>query len=345
MAQRRREWRILQAAKKEAVLAVDLYNRPGADRSLQAFIVHMGIAWLYLAQAILTRDGVDFTYRDGTKPILVDGEPKTWELARAITHIYPNSNDPVRRNLEFFLRFRNKIEHRHSPMVEAVIAGRAQSYIINFEEKVVTEFGKAESLGQALRLPVFLTTLTDDAVAAVKRAYSLLPTHIRAFLTDYDKELPEEVRNHPSYEFRLLLIPKTSSKGQADAAIEFVKLADLTPEQKEKLDESLVIIRDRQVGVSHKGNLRPKAVAALVQSRIPWKFSAAPQHSGAVQYFKIKPQSGAERSATDPTYCLFDEAHNDYVYTPAWVEKLTRELATDGGYRAVFGRDPVPKPG
>ena len=94
MSPRRRELRILQAAKKEAILAVDLYNRPGADRSLQAFIVHMGIAWLYLAQAILTRDGVDFTYRDGTRPILVDGDPKTWELARAITHLsaYPVSS-------------------------------------------------------------------------------------------------------------------------------------------------------------------------------------------------------------------------------------------------------------
>jgi Protein of unknown function (DUF3644) len=344
MAPRRRELRILQAAKKEAILAVDLYNRPGADRSLQAFIVHMGIAWLYLAQAILTRDGVDFTYRDGTRPILVDGEPKTWELARAITHLYPNSNDPVRRNVEFFLRLRNKIEHRHSQMLEAVVAGRAQSYIVNFEEKVVAEFGRGESLGQALRLPVFLTSLSDDAVAAVKKAFLLLPAQIRTFIVDYDNELPADVRNHPAYEFRLLLIPKTTSKSHADAAIEFVKLADLTSEQREKLDESLVIIRDRQVGVSHKGNLRPKAVAAAVQARIPWKFSATPQHSGAVTHYGIKPQAGADKTATDTTYCLFDEAHDDFVYTPAWVEKLARELATDDGYRTVFGRDPIPKP-
>jgi len=41
---RRREWHILQAAKHEATLAVDLYNRPAQDRSLEAFVVHMNIA-------------------------------------------------------------------------------------------------------------------------------------------------------------------------------------------------------------------------------------------------------------------------------------------------------------
>jgi hypothetical protein len=34
MPARRREWHILQAAKQEATLAVDLYNRPAQDRSL-----------------------------------------------------------------------------------------------------------------------------------------------------------------------------------------------------------------------------------------------------------------------------------------------------------------------
>ena len=39
------------ASKQEAVLAVRLYNDPGRERTLESFIVHMHIAWLYAFQA------------------------------------------------------------------------------------------------------------------------------------------------------------------------------------------------------------------------------------------------------------------------------------------------------
>jgi hypothetical protein len=43
--------------------------------------------------------------------------------------------------------------------------------------------------------------------------------------------------------------------------------------------------------------------------------------------------------AADTRYCMYD-----YVFTSAWVEKLIREPQTGDGYRAVFGKEPVPKP-
>jgi hypothetical protein len=30
---------------------------------------------------------------------------------------------------------------------------------------------------------------------------------------------------------------------------------------------------------------------------------------------------------TDTRYCVWDEPHNDYLYTDAWVRKLVRDLA------------------
>jgi len=89
--------------------------------------------------------------------------------------------------------------------------------------RTVSRVGQVESLGQALRLPVFLTTLTEDSVAAVKNAYELLPSRVRAFIEEYDQEIPQGVKDHPAYEFRVYLIPKTSSEKEADAAVEFVK--------------------------------------------------------------------------------------------------------------------------
>ena len=109
-------WHQLQAGKQEALLAVDLYNRPGEDRRLEAFVVHMQIAWLYLAHARFGRDKVDYRYREreGVRRIRgSDGEFRTWDLPCCLKEVFPAPNDPVRRNVEFFVSLRNRIEHRY----------------------------------------------------------------------------------------------------------------------------------------------------------------------------------------------------------------------------------------
>src|SRR3954471_7740425 len=98
---------IVDASRDEAQLAVRLYNDPAETRSFEGFVVHMHLAWLYLLQAELTRDGVDFRYRRQDNPRLlerVDGEPKRWELARCVEHRWSEEKDPVRANLRFFVR-------------------------------------------------------------------------------------------------------------------------------------------------------------------------------------------------------------------------------------------------
>ena len=47
MARRPHWWHHLQASKQEALLAVDLYNQSRRERRLEAFVVHMHMAWLY----------------------------------------------------------------------------------------------------------------------------------------------------------------------------------------------------------------------------------------------------------------------------------------------------------
>jgi hypothetical protein len=238
------------------------------------------------------------------------------------------------------------IEHRHTEVIEAVVAGKIQSNVLNFERRISDEFGAAEALGQALRLPIFLSSLTGDAVAAIKRAHELLPVKVRNFIRDFEEGLPEQIRSHPNYELRLYLIPKTSPKTEADAAIEFVRISDLRDDQKEALEQAQVIIRDKVVEVANRGRHRPKAVAEAVQKSIPYKFSPATHHVRAWRHFRVRPKAGAkDPSATDPRYCVWDEAHEDYVYFDAWIEKLVSELMTAEGYRTVIGLEPSSKKG
>jgi len=46
---------------------------------------------------------------------------------------------------------------------------------------------------------------------------------------------------------------------------------------------------------------------------------------------------------TDPRYCVWDEPHQGYIYTPAWVEKITKEVGTIEKATAFFGKAPATK--
>src|SRR3954447_5840160 len=126
---------MVEAAKHEARLAVDLYNRSSAERTLEAFVVHMHLAWLYMLQAHFRRTGVDYRYRKANGHFeRVDGEPKTWDLARCLREEMPDESNSVRRNVEFFIGLRNKIEHRYERLLSAAVAGKTQALVMNFEE-------------------------------------------------------------------------------------------------------------------------------------------------------------------------------------------------------------------
>jgi hypothetical protein len=43
------------------------------------------------------------------------------------------SNDPILANITFFMGFRNQIEHRHESEIAALIAGKTQALLINYE--------------------------------------------------------------------------------------------------------------------------------------------------------------------------------------------------------------------
>jgi hypothetical protein len=106
-------WRtMLEGARDEALLAVDLYNQPRQPRRLEIFLVHMHVAWLYLLHASLRRQGIPYHYTLPNGRIdRVDGEPRTWDLAECVARRW-DPNHPVRKNLELTLALRHRIEHR-----------------------------------------------------------------------------------------------------------------------------------------------------------------------------------------------------------------------------------------
>lgn len=342
MAQRPKWWHMLQASKCEANLAVDLYNRSTAERSLEGLVLHMHIAWLYLLHARMARDGVDYRYRKPNGRFeRVDDEIKTWELAKCVRAEYPDERSPVRANIEFFIQLRNKIEHRYEKLLAIAIAGKTQAHVLNYEEALTEKFGAKEGLGESLRFPVFVSSLTPEAIEALKRTHRRLPKKLVNFIREYDASLPEEVQANWRYDFRVLLLPQTGPKTEADAVVRFVREEDMTEEQRQARDVVQTIVRTRQIPVQNKGKHKPKAVCEMVQAALGIRFHHASHHHRAALHYEVRPAAGSARpELTDGRYCVWDELHGDYLYTEAWVKKLVKELADPAVFEAIIGHPP-----
>jgi hypothetical protein len=332
---------MLDGANDEALLAVDLYNQPERSRRLEGFLIHMHIAWLYLLHAEFRRDGVDYHYRmpNGWYE-RSDGEPKTWDLSRSAKERWP-SNSAVRTNLELTIALRNKIEHRYQEAIVLATSGYAQALLLNYEEELTSTFGSEVSLGRKLRFPIFVSQVTTLGETQVEELRGNLPKTTRDFLARFESDLDPSIVNDQRYEFRINLVPKLGPKSEADLAISFVRETDLSDKEKTALQSlgrtGSVVVRERVRQVSSAGLMKPSTVVTQVQARIPFVFN---MRSFVAAWKKLEcrpPGDAAHPERTEERYCVYDEPHRDYLYKPAFVEKIVRETSTVKKYAAFLG--------
>ncbi|WP_201452917.1 DUF3644 domain-containing protein [Rhodococcus sp. T7] len=337
MAPRPHWWHVLQASKNEVRLAVDLYNRSGDARQLEAFIVHMSMGWLKLLQAHFERSGGDVYIRDqrGRRIRHEDGDWKYKSLSALMAEFF-QPNDPRKVNLDFFVGLRNRIEHRHEKNIAALVAGRTQAYLLNYESTLVELFGEDEAVASELRFPLFLSSITEDAAEAVKKVRSQVPRGVLEWVQDFDTGLEPDLAADQRFDFRIYLIPYKGAKTEADAVMTFVRPEDLTEEQNAVMDQVRTIIREKQVPVSDLGTLRPVQVVEKVAAAISRPFTLH-HHTQAWRYFEVRPSSGAQDPAkTKADFCRYNHAFERYVYTESWVTYLIRKLSDSDTYDSVM---------
>lgn len=345
----------LAAARQEAILAVRLYNDAGEPRSFEGFVVHMHMAWLYLLHARYTRDGTEFRYRDSLHPrqfVKVDGEYKQWELTRCVAERWSDPEDPIRKNIEFFIALRNRFEHRHAladANLALSVAGHSQAHLLNFEEELVGAFGQEKSLATTLRFPVFVGSFTVEGGEALTRLRSRLPADLRRFIAEFHDGLSGDLACDSRFELRLRVVLEQVQRDPDALAIQFTRWDDLTDEQKELVEElgrrGQTIVREQKRPVVGYGLLRPQEAERQVKEAVPFSFNSN-HFLRARQIKNIRPPLGdAHPERTDERYCVYDEFSRSYGYTTAWVKYLIRKCSTERGFKEVTGREPRPKTG
>lgn len=343
---------MFEASKGEAVLAVKLFNDPTGQRNLEGFVVHMHLAWLYLLQAEWAKKKRDYRIPDPAHKgwfKKIEGEHQTPPLDWFVKETWSDAS-PIRGNLEFFIKLRNKIEHRHSGSNESlatVISGQCHSLLLNYEESVVAVGGQTESLATTLRFPVFIGGFTDKGKEALVKMTKALPSNLRTFLAEYDSSLDEAVAADPRYCLRLtVVLEKGNRKG--DLSMQFFNAEDLSEAEREVVEglaaKGYLINHHRQVLVSNLGHMKAKTMVNAVNKEILFVFNM--QHfSDTYKIGKFRPPNKTPHpEKTRADFVVYDAAHKDYTYTPTYLAYLIKKCSTAAGFKSITGRAGKLKP-
>jgi Protein of unknown function (DUF3644) len=251
----------LQKARESALLAVETYNRPKTSFRSGGFIVLMCIAWTALFHAVFFARGIKPFYRKKTHRRhfeVLDGDRKAWELSQCAAEFWRDQNPPERVNLEFFIKLRNKIEHRSMPALDLEIFGECQALLFNFEDLLVQEFGERFALHESLSLALqFSCFRNEHQEAAIRKLHGRMAKDIVAYVEHFRSSLSAEQLQDMRFSYKVFLFPKPANRERgADLAVEFVKYDPGNPEEMARINRAIALIKNTQAAT-------PQTVAGL----------------------------------------------------------------------------------
>jgi hypothetical protein len=333
----------LEKNKQSAIAAVEVYNRPGPRFRTEHYVILIIIAWTALFHAIFYRRGVKPLFKrkgkggKGTRYVKIDGEPKHWDLTECLREFYGSTNPPERRNLEFLIGLRNKIEHRHLPHLDATLYGECQASLINLEALLLTEFGSKFALGDQLGVALqFSQIVPDEKAKVLKAAVKTAAAPVATYIETFRSNLPPTILESMKYSFSVFLVPRVANREKAaDASVTFVRVDEASPEDLQRLLKLNILIRDKHIPIANLDLRKPGDVVARVAAKLPHEFNQH-HHTCAWRHFAVRPaKNAAKPEKTDSRYCIYDGAHDDYLYTDAWIDRLINELSDPARFESI----------
>ncbi len=242
--------RLVIKAHDSALLSLDIYNRPATIFKSEGFIVMMIIAWTALLHAIFQKSGIKYNYIDEEgKDIFRDGDLKAWELTRCIKEFYKEENNPIKKNLEFMIGLRHKIEHRFAPKIDNHVGGECQSLLLNFDELLINQFGNYYSLRDLLVFPLQTTNFKNEGrMDVIKKFQGKHYDEIKEYIDTYRESITDDIYKDPKFSFRVYLVPKLGNhKNSSDMSMEFVKYDPNNPEEMSSQKQLVAMIKEKIV--------------------------------------------------------------------------------------------------
>ena len=334
---------LLDNSINSALTAVETYNRPGSKFRLENYIVLMIIAWTKLFHAYFQSIiGEKYFYKEKNGHYkIIDGEKKAWELTECIKN-YQKICDRVDSlsyavvaNLKLFIGIRNKIEHRFwdGTTLDIILFGECQALLYNYENCLIRLFGEDYSINTCLAYALQFSHLrSKEQIISQRELLSKDMQDIKRYIDKYKTDLPQEVYDSQEYSIKLLQIPKVSNTNRSDLSVEYVNWNTLCEEDKEAYKKISTIIKDKKIvqNVANNNMLKPSHVVAAVKAQVGIEMKTY-HHTCLWKAFKIRPAPNSkDKFETVDKYCVYDEPHDDYLYTTEWCSLVIRLFSKYG---------------
>ncbi len=337
----------LQKAIDASLLGVETYNKPAIKFKSGCYIVLMVIAWTALFHGIFFKRRIKPFYRKvgSNRFLILEGDYRYWELRTCIENYFlADTHNPVRKNLEFFIRLRNKIEHKSLPEIDANIFGECQSMLLNFDQLVEKEFGIKYCIRESLSFSLQLFPSRDSLSSALKS--NVATKDLLSFIENYRSTISSDILESGNYSFKAFLIQVANHQSAEVLPIQFLQYDKLTEEEKTFAKRVVAMVKYKQVEgtVVNDNLLKPREVVRRVQEGLgdikidrngkQVDLFNMHKHSLYWKKFKVRPESkSATPNKTKKEYCIYDKAHEDYLYKEEWVQYLINEVGKEDQYK------------
>lgn len=233
--------------------AVANFNNNTIAARSEIFIILMVVAWTYVLHAKLREAGVEPIYRDAQgDEVLVDGQPKHWELSRCIKQGECGLSQGEVKNISFLVLIRNEIEHRSTEDINEDVQSRLQATALNFVRYVAKNFGRKFDISKDFGFAIQLQALRVGQKAQLRSAKGVSKT-VEAVNALIEKDMSIADFNDPDYAFRVYVVPKVvNNEKNADQAVTYspvgsaVEMAIKHVERpKRRMTEALTLLRNQ----------------------------------------------------------------------------------------------------
>ncbi len=340
--------RSLEKSIDSALLAVEVYNKPAIKFKSGGYVVLMIISWTALFHAIFFKNKKKPFYKTNNRFDKRDNDFCYWELKTCICEYFANdTNNPIRKNLEFFIPLRNMIEHKSLPEIDSDIFAECQSLLLNYDKVVYSEFGEKYCLKECLSFALQLYPSSKSLTNAIIENPIAKP--IVDFIKAYRSSLTAETIDSGEYSFKAFLIQVANHQSKNTLPIQFVAYDKLDDNQKLNVNRVAALVKNKfiTVNISNKDLLKPGTVVSKAQiglgnvklikgKKLRDKFNMD-THTRCWRKYEIRPENNSQNpERTVQEYCVFDQPNNSYLYTDSWVEFLIEKMSIEAEFNSLY---------
>ncbi|WP_051220394.1 DUF3644 domain-containing protein [Prevotella sp. AGR2160] len=276
----------------------------------------------------------------------VRGDLQFWELNTCVAKYFIDCNNPIRKNIEFFIPLRNKIEHKFMPELDINIFGECQSLLLNFDTVIEKEFGEEYRIRESLSFALQLFPTSDALVKSVETSKD--SEAVMNYITNFRNSISTEILESGQYSFKAFLIQVSNHESKDAIPIQFYRYDQMSEEEKAKIKKIAALVKTKEKTVfSTKDLLKPAKVVKKVQQGLGNpkverngkevdKFNSD-THTRCWKKYKVRPESGSDTpEKVISEYCVYDEANESYLYTEKWVDFLISKMQDEDEYNSLY---------